>query len=183
MRLKELLLELDTREQKYPGIAPKELVKDYKARMKQEKDSKSKANKKYRMAKKSDISHITNFKTYATIISKLPKEKNVMIHPDTVETTSTNIANGQKFYPLTTGIKAAIGKIPNILRGPDIGGIKYLSMNTVVWNDSMQALSAEILAYAEKNLSQSEQEKLGLVKSDDGMHLVLENSQNSQNAE
>ena len=176
MRLKELLLELDTRDQKYPGIKSGESAKDYKARMKKQKDAKSNANKKYRTGKKSDAAHITNFATYSSVISKLSKERNVMIHPSSVETTAKNIANGQKFYPLTKGIKSAIGSKPNILRGPSIGGIKYLSLETDDWNDAMKALSDEILAYAENNLSQSEQEKLGLIKDDESMHLVLENA-------
>jgi len=176
MKLKELLLELDTREQKYPGIKPKELVKDYKARIKKQKDAKSNTNKKYRTGKKSDAAHITNFKIYNDVISKLPREKNVMIHPSSVATTPKNIANGQKFYPLTKGIKSAIGSKPNILRGPLIGGIKYLSLETDDWDDAMKALSDEILAYAEDNLSQAEQEKLGLIKDDVSMHLVLENT-------
>lgn len=41
MKLKELLLEFDTKEQKYPGIKPKELVRDYKIRMQKVADAKA----------------------------------------------------------------------------------------------------------------------------------------------
>ena len=41
MKLTQILLELDTRDVKYPGIKPKELIRDYKERMKKIADKKT----------------------------------------------------------------------------------------------------------------------------------------------
>jgi hypothetical protein len=155
MKLKTLLLELDTREQKYPGINPKELVKDYKARMKKQKEKKqhkSDTNKRYRLKQK-EIAKATNhsmkeFELMRMALNKVNKggHRNEFFllsstsrkkAPFTVEKAEMEV------LPFTKAVAAKIKAItPN--RGTIIDGQRYWFLETSEYEEVKEVLTDEI---------------------------------------
>lgn len=158
MKLKELLLELDTREQKYPGIKPKESVKDYKARMKKQKAAKSDQNKRYRAKKemmaKSVAWHKKDLEFTSKIVNQLPKERNKWIVPSSVDVNkgSFNVAQEDTAFPITKEL-APILKTITPSRGVEVNGVRYWQLDKADYEEAKDALNKEIEDFMKDNMT------------------------------
>lgn len=161
MKLTQILMELDTREEKYPGIKKGELVKAYKERIKKQKDGKAATNKRYRtkveLQNKSMAWHKKDLAYTSTVIQKLPKEKNKWFLPASIDVNkgSFNPATEDKAFPITKKVAAAI-KLRTPSRGVEVNSIRYWGLDTADYADAMDVLGREVEAYMKDTMTPEE---------------------------
>lgn len=153
MTLQTLLLELDAREEKYPGIKKGELVKDYKIRIAKEKENKSAQNAKYRAIQKSIKWHIEDFDIRRKVAAKLPKVKNEMFTSVDTNISKNVSAIMETIYPVTKKISP---KLKRPVSFENLNGVKYWTPENDLLEDCLDILNREIKAYLDDNMTESQ---------------------------
>ncbi len=161
MKLKDLLLELDTREVRFPGIKDGETQKAYKARMKKEKEQKqhkSDTNKRYRLKQKAlDRSTKHNQKEFELMSMALRNvnkggHRNEYFLPDTIKPAKAPFAAEKDEMEVLPFTKAVAAKIKAITtnRGTVIDSERYWFLSSSEFSDVKEVLEDEMNAIIRK---------------------------------